>query len=179
MARSPPTTSAAAVSPCTRAGRITRWAFGCRRRRTLMMSRNAAPSRDVTMPILRGKAGSGRLRDARTGPPRGASSSIARTRAAVRQGRAAGRARTGADIRPSAHRRQAPACDDVEPVLERELEVANRRTEHHATNLRCFILQREVGDGPCSRPCSWRSHPRPRRRQIRIRTSGGFHRSAR
>ena len=38
-----------------------------------------------------------------------------------------------------------PPCDDVEPVLERELEVANRRTEHHATNLRCFILQREVG----------------------------------
>ena len=54
--------SSAAPSPCTRAGRMTRCAFAYRRRSTLMMSRIAAPSSEVTMPILRGSAGSGRLR---------------------------------------------------------------------------------------------------------------------
>ncbi len=54
--------SSAAPSPCTRVGRMTMCAFGCRRRSTWMMSRTAAPSSDVTMPILRGRAGSARLR---------------------------------------------------------------------------------------------------------------------
>ena len=54
--------SSAAPSPCTRVGRITRCALAYRRRSTLMMSRTAAPSSDVTMPILRGRAGNGRLR---------------------------------------------------------------------------------------------------------------------
>jgi hypothetical protein len=60
--------SAAAVSPWTRAGAIITCAFWYRRPSTFRMSRIAAPSIDVTMPILRGSAGSGRLRDASSRP---------------------------------------------------------------------------------------------------------------
>ena len=138
--------SAAALSPCTRAGRITRCAFGCRRRSTLMMSRSAAPSSEVTMPILRGRAGSGRLREAAKSPsacsfffncsnascsaprPRGWRCSHCELVLALRL----------VDAEP-------PAGDDVQAVLEAEAQIAHRRAEHHRLDLRAVVLEREVG----------------------------------
>ena len=54
--------SGTASCPCTRAGAMRMWRSANRRRVTLSMSRIAAPVGDVTMPMRRGSAGSGRLR---------------------------------------------------------------------------------------------------------------------
>ena len=110
-----------------------------------MMSRSAAPSREVTMPILRGRAGSGRLRGARRGLRRAASSSTARTPVAARRGRAAGCARTELVFALRLVDAEPPARDDVQAVLQAEPQVAHRRAEHHRLDLRAVVLEGEVG----------------------------------
>jgi len=66
----PCATSAAAPSPCTFAGATTTWISPKRRPMTRSMSCRAAPLGEVTMPILRGKRGSPRLRAGSNNPSR-------------------------------------------------------------------------------------------------------------
>ena len=137
--------SSPAPSPWTRTGRTTRCAFGCRRLRTLMMSLSAAPSSEVTMPILRGRAGIGRLRAVAKRP----SACSFRLQLLERelQRAAALRLEMLADELIFALRfvdRQPAARDDVNAVVDLEFQVAVGRAEHHRLELRGLILEREV-----------------------------------
>src|SRR5438552_1194141 len=61
-------TSSMEPSPCTSAGKSRTWMPGKRRVRILTMSAMAAPRGEVTMPMRRGKRGSGRFRSAAKSP---------------------------------------------------------------------------------------------------------------
>ena len=102
-----------------------------------MMSRIAAPSSEVTMPILRGSAGSGRLRAASNSP------SVLQPLLQLLEGELqraeAVRLEVLADELILALRlvdRHAPARDDAQAVGRLEFQIAQRRSEDHRLDLR-------------------------------------------
>ena len=110
-----------------------------------MMSRTAAPSSEVTMPILRGRAGSGRLR-AWSNRPSAASRCLQLIEGELQRAEAF-RLEVLADDLIFALRvvdADAPARHDPQSVLWLEAQEAQRRTKHHALDLCRRVLEREV-----------------------------------
>ena len=98
-----------------------------------MMSRSAAPSIEVTMPMRRGSAGSGRLRAVIEQPFGG--QLLLQLLERLLQGAEAFRLHVLADDLVLALRivdADLAARDDVQAVFRLELQVAQRRAEHHA-----------------------------------------------
>ena len=138
-------TSRAAPSPCTRHGRMSRCSEACRRVSTLTMSRTAAPSSEVTMPIERGRSGSGRLRAAANSPS--ASSRFFSCSKASCSAPSPLRLHVLADDLAFAARlvdRDPAAHHDVLAVGGLEAQVAQGRAEDDGLELRLLVLQREV-----------------------------------
>ena len=135
---------------------------------------NAAPSSDVTTPILRGSAGSGRLRRAIEQPFR--AQPLLQLIERQLQRAEPLRLEVLADDLVFALRvvdADPAARHDVQPVLRLEAQRAQRRAEHHAFDLRAAVLQREIHVARCSRPCSSRARLRPRLRRTRARAASG------
>ncbi len=145
MALSAATKSRAASSPCTRAARTTMRAAGWRVVRMRRMSRNAAPSSDVTTPMRRGSTGSGRLRAA-SNRPSAWSVRFNCSNAAWSAPRPCGSSASHDELILALDlvHAQSAAGDDVHAVLGSELQLAGRRPEHDRAELREVVLQREV-----------------------------------
>ena len=106
-----------------------------------MMSRTAAPSSEVTTPILRGSAGSARLR-ARSNSPSAASRCLQLLEGEL-PGAEPFRLQVLAEQLILALRvvdADAAARDDPQAVLRLEAQPAQRRAEHHALDLRLASL---------------------------------------
>ena len=135
---------------------------------TLMMSRMAAPSSEVTMPILRGRAGSGRLRAASKRPS--CLQPLLQLIEGELQRAEALRLEVLADeliLALGFVDRDPAARDDAQAVGRLELQVAQRRAEHEAADLRAVVLQREVQMPGVPESCSSTARPRPRPRRTR------------
>ena len=110
-----------------------------------MMSRTAAPSSDVTTPILRGSAGSGRLRRW-SNRPSACEPLLQLIERQLQRAEPLG-LEVLADELVFALRvvhADAPAGDDAQAILRLEAQHAQRRPEHHAADLGAGILQREI-----------------------------------
>ena len=109
------------------------------------MSRSAAPSSDVTMPIRRGSAGSGRLRAWSNKPS--ACEFLLELFERLLQRAEPLRLEVLADDLIFALRvvdADLAARHHLESVLGLELQVAHRRSEHHRLDLRRAVLEREI-----------------------------------
>ena len=110
-----------------------------------MMSCSAAPSSDVTMPMRRGRAGSGRLRASSNRPS--AASRLPQLLVGELQRAQAPRLHVLADQLVLAARivdAEPAAGHDVDAVFGLEAQQPQRRSEHHALHLRVGVLQREI-----------------------------------
>ncbi|MCK7521310.1 MAG: hypothetical protein MZV64_28330 [Ignavibacteriales bacterium] len=122
----------------------------------------------MTMPILRGSAGSGRLRDA-SRRPSACSRFFSWSSASCLAPRPLGSMSRADDLVLALRLVDAePAArEDVLPVLELELERPGRRFEHHGPQLRARVLQREVDVAGRPQPAvgdlALDPHIRPRR----------------
>ena len=110
-----------------------------------MMSRSAAPSIEVTRPMRRGSAGSGRLRACVEQALGG--ELLLQLFEGLLQGAEAFRLHVLAEdlvLALGIVDADLAARDDLQAVFRLELQVAQRRPEHHRLDLRCAVLQREV-----------------------------------
>ena len=110
-----------------------------------MMSRMAAPSSEVTMPILRGSAGSGAFARRVEQPFR--LQPLLQLLERELQRAETLRLEVLADELIFALRlvhRDASARDDAQAVRRLELQIAERRAENDAADLRRAVLQREI-----------------------------------
>ena len=109
------------------------------------MSRSAAPSIDVTRPMRRGSAGSGRLRAWSNRPSSG--ELLLELLERLLQGAETLRLHVLADDLILALRvvdADLAARHDLQAVFRLELQVAHRGAEHHRLDLRRAVLEREV-----------------------------------
>ena len=114
------------------------------------------------MPMRRGSAGSGRLRAA-SNSPSAASRFFSCSKASCSAPRPL-RLHVLADeliLALGVVDAEPAARDDVQAVLGLELQLAQRRAEHHALDLRAGVLQREVEVAGAPHACSSRARPRP------------------
>ena len=110
-----------------------------------MMSRTAAPSSEVTTPILRGSAGSGTLAPL-VEQPLAREPLLELVEGELPRAEALGLEVLADDLIFALRVVDADAAarDDAQAVLRLEAQVAKGRAEHHALDLRVGVLEREV-----------------------------------